>query len=101
MSDSGQYQYYEAEREIPVRDTSGRGQSPSGRLTPGGRVSQGRGPTVSAGARAPSKYKLAKDQLNIQVGIYANSETQIILHIQESSMGGMWVASPTFLQVEN
>ena len=56
MNESGQYQYYEAEREIPVRDTSGRGQSPSGRLTPGGRVSQGRGPTMSAGARAPSKY---------------------------------------------
>ena len=68
MTDSGQY--YEAEREVPVRDTTGRAQSPAGRakspagrtqspagrLTPGGRVSQGRGPTVSAGGRAsPSK----------------------------------------------
>ena len=47
--------YYE-EEEIPVRDTTGRTQSPAGRLTPGGRVPQGRGPTVSAGGRpSPSK----------------------------------------------
>ena len=55
--------YYEEEQELPVRDTGGRAKSPAGRAAPGGRVPQGRGPTVSAGGRtSPSMFYLESIQ---------------------------------------